>query len=41
LLITAAADAGADGDIQDVVMTLPGPEVPFAQRRQVGVVSRS
>ncbi len=34
----AATDAGADGEINDIVMAFPGAIKPFAQDGQVGVI---
>ena len=33
-----AADPGADGEINDIVMTLPSTIKPFPQDRQVGII---
>ena len=35
----AAADAGADSQIQNMVMALRNPEAPFTQRSKVGIVA--
>jgi hypothetical protein len=34
----AAADAGADGDIDHVPQAAPGAEAPLGQRRDIGVI---
>ena len=35
----AAADAGADGEIEQVVVALARAKMPFTQRSQVGIIA--
>ena len=36
----ACSDAGADGDINHMMMPLPGAKFPFSQGSQVGIVAQ-